>query len=1003
MEKLSKPLILSVDDDPEILTLVQRFLESSGYEVLVADRVSEALDILENIRPDLILLDVTMPEMTGYEFCARLQSEKEFSLIPVVFLSVLESQRDKAMAFAAGAVDYLTKPVSKSKLIATVEKHLQTKSRWAGLAPRKTRIFANNYQIHPELQKFKRFLLTQFKLPSEKINNFHKIQPHEIYDRSSDIDLDSTTIAQCIAKFLQLPYLSELSPDNLQLGILPTRFCKSNNVLALTDSFGQNALALSNPFRWDLMDSLRVIIGDLSSWQIYITEPGKIGAILEKENTKSKSNPPVEISLDAIEAKLSREYQENDQITQLPDVVNEESKPIILFVNRIIEEAYNQGASDIHIEPWQDAVVVRYRIDGHLRIARRLHPQNVIRPLVARIKIMSKLNIAEKRLPQDGRIVFSEFSIKNLDFDLRVATAPMNFGEKVVMRILDKTKSVMSLTQLGFSAANIELYKEKIQVPYGMVLHVGPTGSGKSMTLYAALNEIKRPQINIQTAEDPIEYTLPGISQMQIKPDIGLTFKTALRSFLRQDPDVILVGEIRDFETAKIAVEAALTGHMLFSTLHTNDAAATVTRFIEMGIEPFLVSSSIVLICAQRLLRRLCNNCKQPRQPSSQEKKILALEPFARNIIYQPKGCDHCNNIGYKGRIGIHEIMVPDEKLRLAINKKGITAEEIKMLAVTQRGMITLYWDAMAKVLGGICSLDDALGGVRADEFDSCPLATSKQNNERITFSEFAEEYLESGLDTTDPIPLPSDNARPEPAVNKLIIITDDEQQDMQPKYQEQESVLPYRIQLSTSEKFSRSHPEFFASEDRTKAINEASRPRSAEDEKSQKNSNDDIAGKSGPKTPLPAPQDLAEVDNRQPSDQLTHNLDEQELVAIRCNSAGQEATAPLPKAPPANAATINLDEQELVAIRHNSAGQEATAPLPKAPPANAATINLDEQELVAIRRNSAGQEAKAPLPKAPANAATINLDEQELVAIRRNRAGQGATVEIPDKPIINN
>ena len=379
------------------------------------------------------------------------------------------------------------------------------------------------------------------------------------------------------------------------------------------------------------------------------------------------------------------------------------------------------GASDIHIEPWENEILVRYRVDGVLRIVNRFTPRTLIRPLVARLKIMSDLDISERRLPQDGRIIFKKYTSRGFDFDLRVATAPMNHGEKVVMRILDKQKAVMPLTNLGFSTRNLALYRDKIETPYGMILHVGPTGSGKSMTLYAALNEVQTPEVNIQTCEDPIEYTLAGINQMQIHREIGLTFQRALRSYLRQDPDIILVGEIRDKETAEIAIEASLTGHLLLSTLHTNDAPSTITRFIEMGIEPFMVSSSLVLICAQRLLRRLCKECKEQHLPSDDERHLIGVDRDTDVTLHRAKGCSACNGTGYKGRVGIHEILVPDDAMRKAINQHGITSEALKRMAVENIDMTTLYWDAMEKARQGITSVEEALANVRRDEFDSRP------------------------------------------------------------------------------------------------------------------------------------------------------------------------------------------------------------------------------------------------------------------------------------------
>ena len=394
--------------------------------------------------------------------------------------------------------------------------------------------------------------------------------------------------------------------------------------------------------------------------------------------------------------------------------VSEASAPIVQLANRIIEEAYHVGTSDIHIEPWEKEVIVRYRVDGicqeKLRLPRKLGPA-----LVARLKIMCNLDIAERRLPQDGRIVFKQFTRKSIDIDLRVSTAPLNHGEGVVMRILDKQKSTLPLTALGFSEENLAKYRECIRQPYGMILHCGPTGSGKSMTLYSALGEINSPEIVIRTAEDPIEYTLPGINQMQMHRQIGLTFASALRSFLRQDPDIILVGEIRDKETAGIAVEAALTGHLLISTLHTNDAPSTVARLTDMGIEPFMISSSLLCVCAQRLMRRVCKQCKVQYEPQGRERDLLQAAIGWSGPIYKAnaKGCPKCNSTGYKGRVGIHELMVSSAELIDGINKE-LESAELKKIAM-RGGMKSLHQDSMLKVKDGLTTMEEAIATVPPD------------------------------------------------------------------------------------------------------------------------------------------------------------------------------------------------------------------------------------------------------------------------------------------------
>jgi len=428
---------------------------------------------------------------------------------------------------------------------------------------------------------------------------------------------------------------------------------------------------------------------------------------------KSGSDRPA--GFEDVVQQIGAEYAPDADGEFRDDDVSEESGPIIQLSNRIIEDAYYLGTSDIHIEPWEKEIIVRYRIDGICHEKLRL-PKKVGPALVARLKIMCNLDIAERRLPQDGRIVFKQYTKKNIDVDLRVSTAPLNYGEGVVMRILDKQKSTLPLPALGFTEENLTKYREVIRQPYGMILHCGPTGSGKSMTLYSALGEVNTPDVNIQTAEDPIEYTLAGINQMQMSRQIGLTFARALRCYLRMDPDIILVGEIRDEETAGIAVEAALTGHLLVSTLHTNDAPTTVTRLSEMGIEPFNISASLVCVCAQRLLRRVCKNCKQPIEPQGREKDILEKAlggPVEKIFKANPQGCPVCNGIGYKGRVGIHELMTNSEELTEGINKE-IEVAQLKRIAM-KTGMKTLHQDSMLKVKMGLTTMEEALANVPPD------------------------------------------------------------------------------------------------------------------------------------------------------------------------------------------------------------------------------------------------------------------------------------------------
>jgi len=410
---------------------------------------------------------------------------------------------------------------------------------------------------------------------------------------------------------------------------------------------------------------------------------------------------------DAEEALEVLEEQAEIDIRSLEGTSQE--APVVRLVNVILVESLRRGASDIHIEPYEREFRVRFRIDGILYNI--MNPPLKLRDaLISRLKIMSKLDISEKRLPQDGRIKIKlRFEGKSRELDFRVSSLPTLFGEKVVLRLLDKEKLMLDMTRLGFEPSSLEKFKRNIEKPYGMCLVTGPTGSGKTNTLYSALQSLNTPETNIMTAEDPVEFNLMGINQVQIKDQIGLTFAAALRSFLRQDPNIILVGEIRDFETAEIAVKAALTGHMVLSTLHTNDAPSTVSRLMNMGIEPFLVATSVNLIQAQRLIRRICANCKEelPLPPQALLEVGFTEEEAEAMKLYKGKGCEKCNGTGYKGRVGLYEVMEMTDALRELI-LVGASNIELRKQAIDE-GMITLRGSGMEKVRQGITTIEEVV------------------------------------------------------------------------------------------------------------------------------------------------------------------------------------------------------------------------------------------------------------------------------------------------------
>jgi len=394
------------------------------------------------------------------------------------------------------------------------------------------------------------------------------------------------------------------------------------------------------------------------------------------------------------------------EIEETADLLDDTSDaPIIKLVNHIISQSIKAKASDIHIEPYQDSFKVRYRIDGILYDL-LTPPKWMQSSLISRIKVMAKMNIAEKRLPQDGRL---EVKMGDQDIDIRVSTLPTSFGERVVLRLLNKSSSLLRLSDLGLAAERLDSLESLIKFPNGIILVTGPTGSGKTTTLYAILASLNSPDINIITIEDPVEYQINGIGQIQVNSKIGLTFARGLRSIVRQDPDVILIGEIRDRETAEIAVQSALTGHLVFSTLHTNDSAGAITRLVDIGVEPFLISSSVRAVLAQRLIRVLCNDCKEVYTPDDLAMKSIGMDPdaFKDMTFYRAKGCPNCFNTGYRGRRSIYEIMLLDDALKNMI-LKTYDSDRIKKEALKQ-GMVTLRQDGIQKILDGVTTIEEVL------------------------------------------------------------------------------------------------------------------------------------------------------------------------------------------------------------------------------------------------------------------------------------------------------
>ncbi len=552
---------------------------------------------------------------------------------------------------------------------------------------------------------------------------------------------DEVQIARALAEEAGLPFILDIKADQVPGDLVertPINFARQHGVLPIGREGEVVIVAVSNPLDTGPLDDLRALLG------VSVT--------------------PVAAPHDAIERAINRVYERKDENAlsesdtkgdeeELQDLIDmTDEAPVIRWVNNLFYNAVRDRASDIHIEPTDKEVIVRNRIDGELYPVKQAH-KGFLPSIVSRVKIEAGLNIAEKRLPQDGRITKK---IQGKLIDVRVSTIPTAKGERIVMRLLDKENILLDLTDLGFDPDQLSTMEHLIGRPNGIVLVTGPTGSGKTTTLYACLNKVNRPEVNILTVEDPVEYELKGIGQMQVQPKIGLTFASGLRSFLRQDPDIIMVGEIRDHETAEIAIHASLTGHLVLSTLHTNDAAGAITRMVEMGVQAFHISSSLMAVLAQRLVRRLCSKCRQPYFPSDEDLRSLGIDPRpfpavpgstpppapvflppsdpedmlvsaddlkvegldknARPLFYRPVGCEACAQTGYRGRIGIYEMLVITD----AVRKDILNSSDSNTITRTgtKQGMRTLRQDGARQILKGVTSVEEVLAATQAGDLE---------------------------------------------------------------------------------------------------------------------------------------------------------------------------------------------------------------------------------------------------------------------------------------------
>jgi len=518
-------------------------------------------------------------------------------------------------------------------------------------------------------------------------------------------------IAQAYARYASLPYVESITDKMANLELLakiPLKFLRDNEVMPIVKD-GHVMILSADPFDFQSLDELNMLLGGGAQYAVapYSVIIGGINRYYPLEGTEGmmkeleeEEGTPKEVAFEEIEEK---------------DILGMASEaPIIKLVNNIFFQAVKRNASDIHIEPFEKEVRVRYRIDGVLYNV-MTPPKRIQGALVSRIKIMAHLDIAEKRIPQDGRIAIK---VGDKPVDIRVSVLPVAYGERIVMRLLDKSKTFAGLKDIGFSERDYAVVERNIQRPNGILYITGPTGSGKTSTLYSILNEVNSPDVNIITVEDPVEYQMAGIGQVQVREKVGLTFAAALRSILRQDPDIVMIGETRDQETAQIAVQAALTGHLVLSTLHTNSAPASITRLIDMGVEPFLIASSVMMVIAQRLVRKLCPLCKKVYEPNLELLERIGLsQAQAKEIkFYGPVGCEECNQAGYRGRLAVFEVMEMTPaiaKLTMERSETGIIREQ-----AIKDGMILLIHDGLRRIKDGLTTIEEVLAVATLEQSD---------------------------------------------------------------------------------------------------------------------------------------------------------------------------------------------------------------------------------------------------------------------------------------------
>ena len=705
-----RPLILYIDDSRDNLNLVERFLEKS-YRVITAESGQEGLKITNDRKPDLLLLDIMMPGMDGYEVCSLLQENDDTAYIPVIFVSAMGEERDKARAFSVGAADYIVKPIRKNILTEKIEKYLQKNAQWSKLHT-DGRSWYKKIQSSDFVQ-FKEFVSDKLGMNTEEKYIFSNTAPTDIYTISEGMGIGGDLMAKHIAQFLKLPYAASINADDTRLGILPAAFCRSNHVVAVNSSSVEKAFIISNPFDWNLMDTLRKVSGLDHTSGLTITKPCNIDSLFGDTLPQSKAGavrPPPKTPTSA--GSLKTEISE---------------QPVVHITNSILEAAVVGRASDIHIEPKEKNTVVRSRIDGDLRDTFTLKKATGTM-VISRLKIFGGLDIAEKKKPQDGGFVAT---LKDRTFNLRLSTTSTPYGESLVMRLLEPYTKPKKLEELGMSGRQTDTMVRIANSSSGIILIVGTTGSGKTTTIYSLIHNVDYEKCSLISVEDPVEYRMPFVNQQQVNEKAGVTFEALLKAAVRQDPDVLFMGEVRDNFSAKMAMDFASTGHLTITSLHTSNATTAIVRLERLGIDRGTIADTVLAIVAQRLIKKLCPHCKNTVPISPEESAMLA--PFTDDIpseVAHPVGCPECNDTGYLGRQGIYEILEFDPEIA-EMARTGAPISKIRTFS-RNRGDYLISTHAILKVRNLIFTPKDIFEKALAEEMTGAEMSAPREMDPEI-------------------------------------------------------------------------------------------------------------------------------------------------------------------------------------------------------------------------------------------------------------------------------